>query len=671
MTRALLFDAPGPPGPAGKQGPAGPPGPQAASGNVFKTFAGTTPFIGAIVSHVNRDVQVHTASDGEVDGIVVAFSNGLTQVVTQGFVDPLVYTLGPGKACHIGNNASGQAVRVTDPSWLPNLSMVGWCDAAGAIFVQPHIRATFEVDDFGAVGDGVTDDYASIIAAINAAGSTGGEASLDSKTYLISKTLGPLPPGLVLSGRGGDVNTGNGTIIKFAAATGDAIRICTCVNVNTPQDIVIKNIDVQLTNASNTLGAAFAMQGGAYAKISDCSARGLFAYGIVLDGAESVDIDNFRAWNSNTGTSYGLWLVEGAGRDRSLSSWTVTGSTNVVQVSRMDINGPTFGVLESGGSTHTFINCECNVAPSGAFAVISGLGSKYDNCYSEDTGSSTAHYLFNGSFNVSIENCLASSASSTPCIRLLSAVYNLNIKNNYFACGPVTGSTNLAGHHHSVNNHYTGTGRMYDGNTSCDHVMFLNLEDNVSAPRYVAGTCIKPTANWDIGLDTTSAITGRPATQVSADAGVYVFKQGWWDSLTRWRDRRTVRSGVTGFLRAGDDDGFEWGSTTSSSTATALLCPSPVDVNTSGMATITVCAQRSSDGTKTGSWVIRQRFYRTSGNVTLAGSPTSVYSDADVSLTAPTLSVDTSAQTIYATCPGIAADVIYWRARVEIDRVCA
>jgi hypothetical protein len=67
---------------------------------------------------------------------------------------------------------------------------------------DPSSASVFDVRDYGAMGDGVTDDSAAILAAINAANAVGGGAVYFSAgTYLVNQTL-PLFPSVYHYGDG-------------------------------------------------------------------------------------------------------------------------------------------------------------------------------------------------------------------------------------------------------------------------------------------------------------------------------------------------------------------------------------------------------------------------------------------------------------------------------------
>lgn len=121
-------------------------------------------------------------------------------------------------------------------------ALVGWIQAgvsAVARLVRDKLRERISFEDFGAVGDGTTDDAAAINAAITAAaGIFGGNVyATQGKTYAIGSVINVSSRGVVLVGHGGDVshdvgvNTGTaaklkwigsagGTMVKFSPTTG-------------------------------------------------------------------------------------------------------------------------------------------------------------------------------------------------------------------------------------------------------------------------------------------------------------------------------------------------------------------------------------------------------------------------------------------------------------------
>lgn len=104
--------------------------------------------------------------------------------------------------------------------------------------VQSKLRDVVSVKDFGAVGDGVTDDTAAIQAAIDAVSVNGGYVQFLSATYKITSTLNVIQSNVFLLGAGGDTahdagaqgeasatqlvwaGATDGVMVKFASPTG-------------------------------------------------------------------------------------------------------------------------------------------------------------------------------------------------------------------------------------------------------------------------------------------------------------------------------------------------------------------------------------------------------------------------------------------------------------------
>ena len=95
---------------------------------------------------------------------------------------------------------------VSAPNWL------GYCDGYGTITVAPRLADNFNVLDFGAKGDGVTDDTTAIMAAINSLTSTdtslvgwvgGGTVLFPAGIYICSSAITlPLNVPMIIAGEG-------------------------------------------------------------------------------------------------------------------------------------------------------------------------------------------------------------------------------------------------------------------------------------------------------------------------------------------------------------------------------------------------------------------------------------------------------------------------------------
>lgn len=134
--------------------------------------------------------------------------------------------------------------------------------------VEAKLAQTVSVKDFGAVGDGVTDDTAAIQAAGDSLPDDGGEIYFDNGTFLISDVTFTKP--ITLTGNGS-----KSTIIKTSSTTGDVVTL-------TAFNSTIQNIGFDC--ASNRTSGAYIKTDGAWH--TTLTGLGFQRYYI------AVDIDN-------------------------------------------------------------------------------------------------------------------------------------------------------------------------------------------------------------------------------------------------------------------------------------------------------------------------------------------------------------------------------------------
>ncbi|CAB4164179.1 Pectate lyase superfamily protein [uncultured Caudovirales phage] len=134
---------------------------------------------------------------------------------------------------------------VTSQTTLAAMPYVPSGTGAVTTTVQAKLRQTVSVKDFGAVGDGVTDDTAAIQAAIDSFPANGGTIYLPIGTYLISTLNFPNDPKTVnMIGE-----SMNGVIIQMATAAGPVIRkVLTSGRIN---GAVMANFTIRANSSSD------------------------------------------------------------------------------------------------------------------------------------------------------------------------------------------------------------------------------------------------------------------------------------------------------------------------------------------------------------------------------------------------------------------------------------
>ena len=294
---------------------------------------------------------------------------------------------------------------------------------AGAVTttVQTKLRESVSVKDFGAVGDGVTDDTAAIQAAITAASNIHFPAG----TYKTSSTV-TIPSNRNLYGDGAKAST-----ISYTG-TGDALLNAYPVNGSNAAHVVISDLGLVCTNGSNT-GAGFDQVCGSFVKVIRVFVQG-FKYGIIFDQTEVSLIDQCHIQANTTG---GVWLVNGSEHSPGASVLY----TNVITISNTEFNVTGIGILDDGGGNHFFVGNNINggsigIRVSGAGAVlIQNNGIEGQTSYPIFMTSVTNGGVSVGtSYNVKVDSNFVIAVSGNPCIGLGNA-NTLTLSNNQFQGG--------------------------------------------------------------------------------------------------------------------------------------------------------------------------------------------------------------------------------------------
>ncbi len=210
-----------------------------------------------------------------------------------------------------------------------------------------------DVTDYGAIGDGSTDDTTAINDAIDAANDAGGGVVyFPPGTYKVTAQL--TTPGANVWIRGCSIDSA----IIDSYVTDTLIYLSEQNNQNGSLYNGIEHITLQCrVNSSpstfNTdAGAGVEIRGGGINTIRYCNIRG-FPMGVVLDGAEVVTIEDCTilcndglGYLSGTANGRGIWLIDSTGRGR---GWTIPNAVNVNNISRCYIAGYKSGIEVSGG----------------------------------------------------------------------------------------------------------------------------------------------------------------------------------------------------------------------------------------------------------------------------------------------------------------------------------
>jgi hypothetical protein len=197
--------------------------------------------------------------------------------------------------------------------------------------------------DFGAVGDGSTNDTAAIQAALDALEGTGGIIFFPPGTYKITSAL-------VIYQEITLIGCGRGVSIITSAHTGNGITSTWPINSSTIANIYIRDLTIQNTNGSNT-GAGFVDVGGTFIELERVQIIG-FYHNVILDQSELVD---FKTCDFEVPLYSWAWLA-----NTTYTGGASAGFTNRIGFHTCQFNGTVGAVLDDGGTAHTFNDCNFN-----------------------------------------------------------------------------------------------------------------------------------------------------------------------------------------------------------------------------------------------------------------------------------------------------------------------
>lgn len=190
------------------------------------------------------------------------------------------------------------------PTLIPKFDLMnGGSTPTGAInrSIQNKLSDYISVKDFGAVGDGTTDDTTAIQNAINSLSSTGGSVYFPTGQYLISTTLTVSTQGITLFGSNStalwdsatSILSGGSQIVKKSTMTTDAIQV---------SNLRFQMQDLAVRGQSGNTGDGVYLQNGYSPALINVSVAGVGGSGIRI-GSKTNGNYNVNGWQLTNVTS--------------------------------------------------------------------------------------------------------------------------------------------------------------------------------------------------------------------------------------------------------------------------------------------------------------------------------------------------------------------------------
>ena len=276
---------------------------------------------------------------------------------------------------------------VIDSDWLNDVNGATYNAAGGTAATvyrtaQQKFAESVSVKDFGAVGDGVTNDYAAIMAAINSLGNNGGTVVFPAGSYICNSTIEIYTQVLLIGSNSGQASHANfsATKITFPTNTNGIIvqrfnttglsGVLGTVKSTGGDGSVIKGIQLI---GSGTSGNGITLR--ARAELIDCRVYSFGGHGIaVTAGSDSNPV----LGNANS------WKVQDCRVDSCLGSglYVVGTDANAGYCIGLDASFcGTYGIYEASFLKNTYV--ACHTVGCGTANYYATNYSTFTGCYSE------------------------------------------------------------------------------------------------------------------------------------------------------------------------------------------------------------------------------------------------------------------------------------------------
>jgi len=193
---------------------------------------------------------------------------------------------------------------------------------AAARSLQSKLTEFVSVKDFGAKGDGITDDTGAIVSALTAVPSGGGNVLFPAGTYLISQSIAIPQSNILLQGSGP-----TGSVIQNSSSTGGIFTMALGI-------VTVSFVNLGLTASTSSSGTAVSMVTGSGSSFISCAVTKHRTGVAVTNSSSGLFLLNTSITTDNNASSFCLSLTQTStasmyGGSMSCGASTVVGGTCV------------------------------------------------------------------------------------------------------------------------------------------------------------------------------------------------------------------------------------------------------------------------------------------------------------------------------------------------------